>query len=631
MSRNNLHINRLLVALMILGAGTGALAQCDRISNLQINADTLVHCTVPAEISFSSSFNFDSTHVLLQSNYPPANWQAGFSFAYNVADDGCLYYLELGGSLTLWGNNNHLDAWSKFNITTNLPYANSTGLDQFLSPPADIPPSSFNPAHIYEYYYIGDGTGATFSFSDFPYWDNFGLVSFDWYAIPCMSYEWDFGDGLTSSELNPDHIYDNPGTYDVVFTVTDLLSGCSQTTSLVVGVHEPTAVALVAIDESYCISDIPVQLVATPQGGWFEGDGIENGLFNPSLAGPGGPHSLSYFYEDINGCFSSDSISTIVYDLPDVELTGVEDSYCESEDQVQLSGSPAGGEFNGAGVSGQHFDPGIVDLETPLWISYYFTDDNGCANSDSIVVIVHPDPEVEIVGLEQSYCADQEHIAVEGVPNGGQWLSEYPANSQFSPSELLPGINYEFSYFYETEFGCSDIAAQSTTVHEVPVPDLGPDHSVCFPAHFTLHPGEFEEYLWENGETSDQLQTTSPGEYVVYVWDEHGCTHSDTLKIENTCSQPFYVPNTFTPDGDGVNDVFQPVFIDELINDYQLTIVNRWGETMFETNSVNTFWDGGYGSTYVEPGSYVWIIKFLGKDALGPRIFSSSGTVNVLR
>jgi gliding motility-associated-like protein len=90
-----------------------------------------------------------------------------------------------------------------------------------------------------------------------------------------------------------------------------------------------------------------------------------------------------------------------------------------------------------------------------------------------------------------------------------------------------------------------------------------------------------------------------------------GCT--DTL-IEPIVFEEeliYYVPNTFTPDGDALNNVFEPVFTSGYDPfDYSLLIFNRWGEVIFESQDARLGWDGTYNGKYVQDGTYSWKLEF---------------------
>ena len=114
---------------------------------------------------------------------------------------------------------------------------------------------------------------------------------------------------------------------------------------------------------------------------------------------------------------------------------------------------------------------------------------------------------------------------------------------------------------------------------------------------------------------------------------DEGCVDTAFGVVDVLDRLVFYVPNTFTPDKDDYNEVFKPIFTSgfDPMN-YNLTIYNRWGEVLFESNNAEFGWDGTYGadnSKIVRDGTYLWKIVFkeTGKDKRVVEI----GHVNVLK
>lgn len=92
----------------------------------------------------------------------------------------------------------------------------------------------------------------------------------------------------------------------------------------------------------------------------------------------------------------------------------------------------------------------------------------------------------------------------------------------------------------------------------------------------------------------------------------------------------YYVPNTFTPDGNLFNNIFKPIFTEGIIADsYHLSIYNRWGEILFESYNTNVGWDGTYGTRIVKEGIYVWVIEFIEKESKEKR--QITGFVNLMK
>jgi gliding motility-associated-like protein len=109
-----------------------------------------------------------------------------------------------------------------------------------------------------------------------------------------------------------------------------------------------------------------------------------------------------------------------------------------------------------------------------------------------------------------------------------------------------------------------------------------------------------------------------------------GCTDTAYGTVVVQEELIFYVPNTFTPDGDEFNQAFQPVFTSGYDPfDFNLLIFNRWGEVIFESNDARVGWDGTYGGKYVQEGTYTWKIEF--KTTKNDARKYTVGHVNVLR
>ena len=114
------------------------------------------------------------------------------------------------------------------------------------------------------------------------------------------------------------------------------------------------------------------------------------------------------------------------------------------------------------------------------------------------------------------------------------------------------------------------------------------------------------------------------------VSNEFGCTADATKLITIKEDVLYFVPNSFTPDGDAFNQEFKPVFVSGLdIYDYHLMVFNRWGELLFESYNVTYGWDGTYGGKLVDDGTYVWTLDF-GETKSDKRIYVK-GHVNVLK
>jgi gliding motility-associated-like protein len=116
-------------------------------------------------------------------------------------------------------------------------------------------------------------------------------------------------------------------------------------------------------------------------------------------------------------------------------------------------------------------------------------------------------------------------------------------------------------------------------------------------------------YQWETGGTGQTEIVTGPGHYVFIVWDDLGCAHQDTITIiPLDAGATIYSPNAFTPDGDGINDQFIMQGFGE--EEVKIEIFDRWGERLYETNSMYEPWDGKYQGILVKPDVYVYRLEY---------------------
>jgi hypothetical protein len=189
------------------------------------------------------------------------------------------------------------------------------------------------------------------------------------------------GTGVTGNQFDPAAA--GPGSHTISYSFTDG-SGCSNsaTTTLVVN---PLPVVSIDAVAPLCVSAAAITLSGTPAGGTFSGPGVSGSSFDPATAGAGS-HPISYSYTDGNGCSSSTTTTIVVHPLPTVTLNAA-GPVCVDDEPITLVGSPAGGTFSGAGVTGNQFDPAMAGAGNHT-VTYSFTDSNGCSNSATTTIVV---------------------------------------------------------------------------------------------------------------------------------------------------------------------------------------------------------------------------------------------------
>lgn len=143
---------------------------------------------------------------------------------------------------------------------------------------------------------------------------------------------------------------------------------------------------------------------------------------------------------------------------------------------------------------------------------------------------------------------------------------------------------------------------------------------------------------FDDGSTSQEVNPTHQfpigqvGNYNVelIVVSDQGCRDTTYRIVVVKDQLLFYVPNTFTPDGDEHNNIFLPIMTAGFSPaTYEFYIYNRWGETVFESKDISVGWDGTYGGSMVQNGLYTWVIRF--KDDDNDEKFQFAGHVNLMR
>ncbi|SRR6266496_5242591 len=118
-------------------------------------------------------------------------------------------------------------------------------------------------------------------------------------------------------------------------------------------------------------------------------------------------------------------------------------------------------------------------------------------------------------------------------------------------------------------------------------------------------------YNWSGSATDTSVTINQPGNYNITAYDSNGCTKSFTVNVQKKiCGHcEVFVPDAFSPNGDGVNDLFKAQSYCN-VDDYDLQIYNRWGTKIFETKDINTGWDGTINGINEPLGTYVYIVRF---------------------
>jgi gliding motility-associated-like protein len=254
----------------------------------------------------------------------------------------------------------------------------------------------------------------------------------------------------------------------------------------------------------------------------------------------------------------------------------------------------------------------------------------GCERRDTIVVNVLRKP-VANAGLDTAIC-NLTYAILRGSAGNLSGAVNYtwsPATDVEFPTQAVtrvypPGNNtvYTYTLTVRDEYGCNfSVTDQVDVTVQPPVPAFaGNDTTAVLGSPHQLSASGGDDYLWSpsaplnSATVQNPLATLSQDQkFVVRVTDFAGCIGYDTVFVKVYSGPAYYIPNAFTPNGDGLNDVFRPVPAGIARTEY-FRIFNRFGETIFETNQYLKGWDGTYKGKKQPIGAYVWIIKGIDRD-----------------
>jgi gliding motility-associated-like protein len=275
-----------------------------------------------------------------------------------------------------------------------------------------------------------------------------------------------------------------------------------------------------------------------------------------------------------------------------------------------------------SGFNSYHWNTGAVNSEITAspagnyWV--LATDGHGCTASDTIRVNHFISPQPKIAGNDW-ICRGQTTELDAGDFSTYLW-QDGSQNRRLTVTDT--------GYFHITVtdiYTCTSGAGfQVKDFAELPAEFLPADTTICsrdVTILATYHP--FAKYLWSTGETGPSLKVSQAGQYQVEVVDEKGCIGAaSSWIVTKDCEAKIWFPNAFTPNGDGINDVFRLKFPGRAAN-YHLEIYNRWGQRVFESNDPAAGWNGVFFERQQPVGTYVWMVSWSSPDGVAHQDKSS--------
>lgn len=463
---------------------------------------------------------------------------------------------------------------------------------------------------------------------------------------------WDFGDGSTSALDNPSHYYKQSGIYNTVLTITTQ-NGCtsSYTLPLDITVHDIPDISALIPDSACAGAYIPfegtliTQIKDSVTWVWNTGTDTVHGMQAGYIFNTSGIYTVKLTASTAFGCENTVSQPVKINPSPLTDA-GPDSVICLGQ---SLLLQPSGADFytwaNNSFLS-------CTDCKTPLAVpsltdTFYVTGANvyGCRNTDSVFVEVKQ-PASILVNPADTICVGN---AVQIKASGAELYNWQPASGLSNPfsaeTTASPGTTTTYSVIGEDSKRCfSDTGYVTVTVFPYPVINL-PDSIITIESGTSYQvnaTGTPDIVRWQwmppdglscNACPQPEAQPRTDITYKVTAYNAAGCATVKSLTIQVLCKNGnLYIPNTFSPNGDGMNDYFYPRG-KGLFTIKSLRVFNRWGKIVFEKmnfapNYEKDGWDGKYNGAVLQPDVYVYVTEVVCEN--GSVIFSK-GNITLLR
>ncbi|UKN03552.1 gliding motility-associated C-terminal domain-containing protein [Paracrocinitomix mangrovi] len=408
------------------------------------------------------------------------------------------------------------------------------------------------------------------------------------------------------------------GNHSILYTPN---STCVGPQTIVIEVTQPSTASLNALP-IICVDAGLQDFAPSISGGdWIGAGMLPTGYFNPGVAGIG-IHQIGYVPPGT--CTDTTWITVEVIQPVPVDVNGFA-AVCLNADSLVLPDPAGNGTWSGTGVvPGNIFVPSMAG-EGIFNLSYDVP--ANCTAPGTYTVEVLPVPPSAFTSDITESCAPGEFL-----------LSPTNQNQLWNYDWSVNGNNYNGGTYtlnnagvgtYSISLTVTDANGCSTTtekidyliVHDSPVAEFSTS-AVSFyntTVDFTNLSSGATNYNWNFAGLGNSTETNptftfpnaTAGDYEVCLiaTNAFGCIDSTCAHIIIEQNGTCYAPNSFSPNGDSKNEIFLPILSGYATDSYSLSIYNRWGEQLFQTNDINRGWDGTHEGSLVQDGVYIWKIS----------------------
>jgi gliding motility-associated-like protein len=583
------------------------------------DGDELRYSLVTPYVGFNTGSNNDSPIPRGSSSYPTATWADGYSTSAQIQGNPALQVDGRTGLLSVTATTLGLHV---FTVQVD-EYRNGQRIGavrrDFQLLVVDCPNKRLSTPPIYTASTPPEKRDMGVKTVDFC---TGGFLQLFTKADPNLNYQWQRdGENIAGATLTS-LLVDRPGKYVVIVSSKSECSkaGYSEETR-VVGKPGP-AVAITADGPTNTCADRTLTLSATTGNFtylWsFNGDTLREATTPKLVAKATGLYG-ALVKSTVSDCFFRPTLAVTVNPLPTAKLTPPARTTLCQGDTIALAATDGFGyrfdwQRDGSPLTGATTGPKLTVRDGGLY-TVRVTDENNCsARSDSVKFVFNPRPQIVFDSIPALCGSDRNVVTLRATPAGGLFSGKGVTGNTFSPQATGFG-NFVLTYSAVNEFRCTAQKNRLAVVAQTPRLRLGPDLNILRGDSIRLpaESGANVTYRWTPPDHLTSASVLSPvafpdqtTTYTLRGTLPSGCFTEDQITV--TVWERVKVPNGFTPNGDGTNDVWELPGI-EAYPDAEIHIYNRWGGEIFASKGYTTPFDGQFQNHRLPPATYYYVIR----------------------
>ena len=445
------------------------------------------------------------------------------------------------------------------------------------------------------------------------------------YTASDVSWNWTLSDGQSSTSANPEFEFNDPGEVEVTLSLVHLtIPDCTEEFDTTITVS-PIPDFTIVFPDSACVGDLVTLAIPeiADQIIWSNSMDGQNITFELEAS-----QSVEALFT-LNGCTSSSSVFITAVDPPNPSVLAPEE-VCEGE-VFTLEVLPGDFSIEWAWASNEWIVDTLISSNSNFDLNAF---NDFCSTNSSVTIEVLQGPEVFLDGPE---------IVCEGL----EVNIEASGADDYFWSTGETGNHIDFLFLGDTSISVvgsnqcgEDMAEIFVDVQENDLEELA---DLQFFGQFGTDivfnlPGEFDYLIFSDSgvlcDDCDGFLYTISGDQVFTLFYENdfGCAVSAQLFVNATPCTPLWVPNSITPNADGLNDNFKAIIDPSCVDLFEMEIYNRWGQLVFKSEDPELFWNGTGDLSpdyYAQTEVYSWIIKY--KYEYEAEIRTERGSISLIR